>query len=43
MQVGLGFRDTILVGSFLDKVIWKAKDFVELLERGTWRRLMFEV
>jgi len=39
----LGFRDAILVGSFLDKVIWKAKDFVELREHGTWRRLMFKV
>jgi hypothetical protein len=43
MQVGLGFKDVILVGSFLDKVIWKAKDLVGLLEYGTWRILMFEV
>jgi len=43
MQVGLGFRDAILVGSFLDKVIWKARDFVGLLEHGTWRRVTFDV
>jgi hypothetical protein len=43
MQVGLGLRDAVSLGSFLDKVILKAKDFVGMLEYGTWRRLMFEV